>query len=96
MKVFWFIVSICTSIAVAMTVTDLQSQVHSLLLGEEEPQHRTVSLKPQEDPSLLDKGLDTLAAMFGVSREEPKSDLQQLMDRRRKEIAREQSGGYWP
>lgn len=96
MRVFFFFLSLAASILVTMTVTDLHTHVRAVLLGEQDkPQHRTLSLTPKEEDSLLDKGRDTIADMFGMQREKPKSDLQKLMERRRKEIAREKNRAAW-
>ncbi|MEX0318570.1 MAG: hypothetical protein AB3N21_11500 [Ruegeria sp.] len=96
MKVIVFCLSVAATIVVAMSLTEVQSHMVTLLRGgEDKPQHRTISLKPKEEPSLWDKGVDTIAGMFGFEAPKPKSDIQKLMDRRRREIAEEKARESW-
>ncbi|MEX0368937.1 MAG: hypothetical protein AB3N22_22985 [Ruegeria sp.] len=96
MKVIVFFLSVVAAIVVTLSLTELQSHMVTLLRGgEDKPQHRTISLKPKEEPNLWDKGVDAVAVMFGFEAPRPKSDIQQLMDRRRREIAEEKARESW-
>lgn len=97
MRIFSYILSVIVTVVVLVTVTDVQTGIRGLLTESNNgPQHRSVSIAPEEEKSFLDRSLDSLAATFGLKREKPKSQLQQLMDRRRKEIAQEKSDFRFP
>ncbi|WP_171179879.1 hypothetical protein [Ruegeria sp. HKCCD8929] len=96
MKVIVFLLSVVSTIVVTLSLTELQSHMVTLLRSaEDKPQHRTISLKPKEEPSLWDKGIDGIATMFGFEAPKPKSNIQKLMDRRRREIAEEKARESW-
>lgn len=97
MRLLSFILSIVATVAVLVTITDVQTGMRGLFAwSDNSPQHRTVSVTPKEEKGFVARSLDTLAATLGIEREQPKSQLQQLMDRRRKEIEKENRAIRFP
>ncbi len=84
-----FLISIVSTIAVAIIVMNLNTEVRSLITGPAPSGPKTVSVAKAEEENAFvafwSQSVDAAKMMLGIREPDNRSDLKKLLDRRRKE-----------
>lgn len=93
-----YILSFIGTALVSLTLWQLQGEISSLMVGGTQQQGaKTISLKEDEKgefAQMIDNAVPVVRHMLGMGPAENRSDLEKLMDRRRKETSNTQGFAY--